>query len=177
MRCLPLWKRALRVTPAMPGRDQVRPRRASGALSALVFCGLLIGCKPDSAVRENAAAGGGSKTAAALPAGVPIDAATAGSITGVVTLTGKAPERTRIDMSQDPVCSMTGGENDAEQYVVSGGKLANVYVYVKRGPEAAMKAATRRTSLRSSVAGRWSFATRIPRCITSTPCRRLRATR
>ncbi len=41
-------------------------------------------------------------------------------------------------MSQDPVCSATGGENLAEQYVVHDGNLANVYVYVKNGPPAAM---------------------------------------
>ena len=50
-----------------------------------------------------------------------------------VNFSGKAPERLKIDMSQDPVCSITGGENLAEQYVVHGGKLANVYVYIKEG--------------------------------------------
>ena len=40
----------------------------------------------------------------------------------------------------DPVCSITGGDNFAEQYVVHDGKLANVYVYIKSGPPAAMSA-------------------------------------
>jgi plastocyanin len=35
---------------------------------------------------------------------------------------------------------MTGGDNYSEQYVVKGGGLANVYVYVKSGPPAAMSA-------------------------------------
>jgi plastocyanin len=38
----------------------------------------------------------------------------------------------------DPVCSMMGGDNYSEQYVVKDGKLANVYVYLKGGPAAAM---------------------------------------
>ena len=46
----------------------------------------------------------------------------------------------KIDMSMDPVCSMMGGDNFAEQYVVHDGKLANVYVYIKSGPPAAMSA-------------------------------------
>jgi plastocyanin len=69
--------------------------------------------------------------------GVPIDPATTGAIDGMVHFTGKPPERLKIDMSQDPACSATGGENFAEQYVVHDGGFANVYVYVKSGPEAA----------------------------------------
>jgi plastocyanin len=57
-----------------------------------------------------------------------------------VRFVGKAPLRVKIDMSQDPVCSMMGGDNFAEQYVVKDGRLANVYVYVKSGPAAAMSA-------------------------------------
>ncbi len=41
-------------------------------------------------------------------------------------------------MSMDPVCSITDGDNYSEQFVVHDGKLANVYVYVKDGPAAAM---------------------------------------
>ena len=48
-------------------------------------------------------------------------------------------------MSMDPVCSITGGDNFAEQYVVKDGKLANVYVYIKSGPPAAMSAPARQT--------------------------------
>jgi plastocyanin len=46
----------------------------------------------------------------------------------------------KIDMSMDPVCSITAGDNFAEQYVAHDGKLANVYVYIKSGPPAAMSA-------------------------------------
>lgn len=67
------------------------------------------------------------------PAAQPVDPAVAGTISGVVHFTGKAPERLHIDMSADPACAMSGGENLTEQYVVSKGGLANVFVYVKSG--------------------------------------------
>ena len=61
-----------------------------------------------------------------------LDPATLGTVSGTVHFAGKAPQRVKIDMSMDPVCSMMGGDNFAEQFVVQDGKLANVYVYVKR---------------------------------------------
>ncbi len=103
---------------------------------------MLTGCKPDAALKRGEAIDGGTKaTATSMPSGSPVDPATAGTLAGVVGFSGKQPERLQIDMSQDPVCSMTGGQNEAEQYVVKNGKLANVYVYVKSGPAAAMNAA------------------------------------
>lgn len=62
-----------------------------------------------------------------------IDPATAGNISGVVHFSGKAPERIKIDMSADPACAMSDTPNYTEQFVVSDGKLANVFVYVKSG--------------------------------------------
>ena len=108
---------------------------------ALAATALLAGCKPDPAVRSNANLHGDATPGSRVENGVPVDPATAGSVSGTVHFTGKAPDRIRIDMSQDPVCSMTGGDNLSEQYIVSGGKLANVYLYVKSGPPAAMNAA------------------------------------
>jgi plastocyanin len=64
------------------------------------------------------------------------DPATLGSVSGVVRFAGKAPEPVRIDTSMDPACSAVGSGNVfSEQYVMHDGKLANVYVYVKSGPE------------------------------------------
>jgi plastocyanin len=103
---------------------------------------MLAGCKPDDAIKRGAVIDNGTKpNVPAPPKGPTADVSTTGTIHGTVNFTGKAPERLRIDMSQDPVCSITGGENLAEQYVVHGGKLANVYVYVKDGPGTAMNAA------------------------------------
>ena len=63
----------------------------------------------------------------------PVPVANAGSITGTIHFTGKLPARVKIDMSMDPACSMLAPENDAEQYIVANGKLANVYLYIKAG--------------------------------------------
>jgi Carboxypeptidase regulatory-like domain len=97
--------------------------------SGLALAGL-AGCK-----HGNDAEG----RAAAAPA-VPLDPATLGAVSGTVRLLGKTPERVKIDMTMDPVCSLMGGDNFAEQYIVKDGKLANVYLYVKSGPPAAMSA-------------------------------------
>ena len=115
----------------------------SVAVTSIALAGILLtGCKPDAALKRGEAIDGGTKpTTAALPAGSPVDPASAGTVTGEVSFSGKQPERLPIDMSQDPVCAMTGGQNEAEQYVIKNGKLANVYVYVKSGPAAAMNAA------------------------------------
>src|SRR5208282_1959549 len=66
----------------------------------------------------------------AAPAATPIDPATTASISGTVSLDGTAPKAAKIDMTQDPACK---GMNMAETVVVAGGKLDNVFVYVKDG--------------------------------------------
>jgi plastocyanin len=67
---------------------------------------------------------------AAAPAATPIDPATAATVSGTVKFDGAAPKAAKIDMSQDPACK---GMNEAENVVVDGGNLANVFVYVKDG--------------------------------------------
>jgi plastocyanin len=91
------------------------------------------------------ACGGGSDTsksaetaapAAAAGGGPKVDAATAGSIKGTVTLDGMAPKNEAIKMNADPVClTQAKGPQAQETYMVGGdGKsLANVFVYVKDG--------------------------------------------
>ncbi len=108
-------------------------------LMAAVVLGGVVGCKSGDAVKQ------GPEAVVAKPAGPPpptvqLDPATLGSVSGTIHFSGKAPAPVRIDMSMDPVCSMLGGDNFAEQYVVHDGKLANVYVYLKSGPPAAMLA-------------------------------------
>ena len=71
-----------------------------------------------------------SAPAATAPAPTPIDPATAATVTGTVKFDGAAPKAAKIDMSQDPNCQ---GSNTAENIVVAGGDLANVFVYVKDG--------------------------------------------
>lgn len=63
-----------------------------------------------------------------------IDPATAGTVSGTISFSGKAPERISIDMAQDPACGIaTQQPNMTEQYVVRDGKMANVYVYIEDG--------------------------------------------
>src|SRR6476661_9602002 len=67
---------------------------------------------------------------AAAPASTPIDPATAATVVGTVKFEGAAPKPAKIDMSQDSNCA---GSNTAENIVVSGGHLENVFIYVKEG--------------------------------------------
>ena len=93
----------------------------------------LCGCKPDTGIKKGETVGSGAAVAtAAAPS------PDAGSVTGTIRFSGKAPARTRIDMSMDPACGMAPGENDAEQYIVANGKLANVYLYIKTGAPSSM---------------------------------------
>src|SRR5258708_7071709 len=87
---------------------------------------LLAGCGKKEPAEEQPAA----PSPAAAPAATPIDPATAASISGTVKFDGAAPKPAKIDMSQDPNCA---GSNTAENIVVSGGHLENVFIYVKEG--------------------------------------------
>jgi len=94
------------------------------ALSALL---LTAACNKNTEQSNNTMA---EKQAAPAPAATPIDPSTVATITGSVKFDGAAPKPSKIDMSQDPACK---GANEAENIVVSGGDLANVFVYVKDG--------------------------------------------
>jgi plastocyanin len=99
---------------------------------------LISGCKTDSAthqteVIDKAATPAGAAPASSVPVGNSV-------ITGSVSFTGTAPAKREIDTSMDPACAMRSpGPVYTEQYVVDHGKLANVFVYVKSGPPAAMQ--------------------------------------
>lgn len=93
------------------------------------------------------ACGGGNETsnrsaepsapAAGVPAaGMKVDASTAGSVTGTVTLDGMAPKNEPVRMNADPVCVKEAkGPQFQESYVVGddGKSLGNAFVYVKDG--------------------------------------------
>ena len=80
--------------------------------------------------KENTEQSSNAPAETAAPAATPIDPATVATINGTVKFDGTAPKPSKIDMSQDPGCK---GTNEAENTVVSGGDLANVFVYVKDG--------------------------------------------
>ncbi len=104
-------------------------RKALYGPLALLLLGMATGCKSKSASSSATERGAAHYDAAPAPA-------TTGSVTGVVSLTGPAPAKVVIDMSQDPACTFAG-ENDAEQIVSDHGHLANVYIYVKGAPRLA----------------------------------------
>ncbi len=97
---------------------------ASLALALMVACG-----------------GGGedvsAPAASAAPAAPAFDPATAGAVTGTVTLAGDAPEMSTIQMAADPNCARLHSEAVTNEFVVvgEGGTLANAFVYVKSGIE------------------------------------------
>ena len=95
------------------------------SFSALLAIALLAGCGKKETAEEQPAS---APTAA--PAATPIDPATAATVSGTVKFDGAAPKAAKIDMSQDANCQ---GGNTAENVVVSGGHLENVFVYVKEG--------------------------------------------
>jgi len=69
---------------------------------------------------------------------IPIDPATVATIHGVVSFTGTPPEAKPLDMSQDPACIWGAPKSEpgmSEGYVVAGGHVANVFIYVKSGLE------------------------------------------
>jgi hypothetical protein len=57
-----------------------------------------------------------------------------GTITGKVSFDGTPPPPKKIDMSQDANCASAPGEKTTDDLVVTDGKLANVFVYIKGGP-------------------------------------------
>jgi plastocyanin len=82
------------------------------------------------------ACGGGSEPAPApapaAPATNPVDPATAGSITGSIKFEGKPPAAEPINLSSDDYCVKQGAKT-TRTYVVDGGGLQNVFVYIKDG--------------------------------------------
>lgn len=118
-------------------------QRRSWWIEAIVtgcLLAVLTGCKPSPAVKQGQVVDNGRKqqASAAPRATAPLDRSILGRVTGTVQFAGTAPARVKIDMSMDPACSQTGAENDSEQYIVQDSRLANVYIYVKSGPPAAM---------------------------------------
>jgi plastocyanin len=92
---------------------------------ALVACGSGAGAPGEAGAAKKSAA---TKT---------VDAATAGSISGRVTLTGTPPNMRAIDMSAEPSCAKSYSSPIISPMVVadSHGDLANAVVYIKSGVE------------------------------------------
>ena len=65
-----------------------------------------------------------------------------GTVTGVIAFNGAAPAPTKIDASADAVCGQRNPNLMTEDTVVTDGKLANVFVYIKDGTMADGKKVT-----------------------------------
>jgi plastocyanin len=111
----------------------------------------LSGCKADSASQHAESMGKVSDRPAAPPtisptANVGPDASTpqgpTGNVSGTVSFAGTPPKFPAIDTAMDPACSLGKATSTlpVEQIQVTKGKLANVFVFVKSGPPAAMQA-------------------------------------
>lgn len=59
-----------------------------------------------------------------------------GSVTGAIAYTGTPPAPKKIDTSADPACGAKNPNLATEDNVVTNGKLANVFVYIKDGTTA-----------------------------------------
>ena len=84
-----------------------------------------------------AAACGGGTTEQTPPAPAvtanPVDPATAGRVSGSITLEGTAPAPQPIRMDSDPYCVKAGGGTTQTHVTGRDGTLQNVFVYVKDG--------------------------------------------
>lgn len=56
-----------------------------------------------------------------------------GTITGVVSYTGAAPEAKKIDTAADPACTSKSPNLMTEEWAVKDGKVANTFVYISDG--------------------------------------------
>jgi plastocyanin len=97
------------------------------SLSILLGLALLMACTKKQNTEESAEP---AASAASATVATPIDPTTAANISGTVSFVGVAPKGAKIDMSQDTACK---GTNTAENVVVEGNNLSNVFVYVKEG--------------------------------------------
>jgi plastocyanin len=114
------------ISPFFDPRSSAFIRGKISFCSALISLILLWGCSKSQPAPESSSASSSAKTVT-----ISIDAATAGTISGVVSLKGQPPKMKPLDMTADPGCPT--GPQPAEVVGAKGGKLANVFVYVKEG--------------------------------------------
>ena len=107
----------------------LRPGSSSGALwyfaAAVTLAVAMMSCGGKGQPSETAAP--------ANPAAKPVDAATAGTVTGSIKLDGTAPKPRNINMAAEPNCATQHSTPAQTEDVVpgDGGTLQNVVVYLK----------------------------------------------
>ena len=110
----------------------VRLRRALALLLSVTLLSFALACGGDDDDLAEEEEEGGAEVAAAAykPSG------NEGTLAGVVNLNGTAPERRAISMDADNACAANNPNPLSEDAVVNGGKVQNVFVYVKDGKTA-----------------------------------------
>lgn len=94
------------------------------ALSLLALGSACGGGKETNSISNSNGGGGGD-------AG-PYNGAT-GTISGVIAYNGTAPAAKKIDTTADPACGKANPNLTTDDTIVTDGKLANVFVYIKEG--------------------------------------------
>lgn len=108
----------------------MRAKRIGCWIVLTLALSLMAGCSKKEETASEEAGAGESAAAVYQPTG------DEGTITGSVSFEGAAPATRKISMDQDAVCSAAHpGGGVPEDFVITDGKLANVFVYVKSGAE------------------------------------------
>lgn len=109
-----------------------RARFLVALFAALCLLTFSLSCGKNADDEEDAAEGGNDDSAEV--ALTPYKSGgQEGSIAGTISFTGAPPAPKPISMEQDPVCASSNPNAAAEDLVVNGDKLQNVFIYIKDG--------------------------------------------
>jgi len=109
-----------------------RARFLVALLAAFCLLAFAVACSR-SADDETDAADGGDDSAEVASLTPYKPSGQEGSIAGTINFSGAAPAPKGISMDADPVCASSSPDAQAEDLVVNGDKLQNVFVYIKEG--------------------------------------------
>lgn len=109
-----------------------RARFLAALFAALCLLSLAAACSR-SADDEDDAAGGGDDAGEAVALTPYKPTGQEGSVAGAVSFAGASPAKKGISMDADPVCASSNSDPHAEDIVINGDKVANVFVYIKEG--------------------------------------------
>ena len=109
-----------------------RARFLVALFAALCLLAASSACSRSNDDEEDAEGGGGdSAEVASLTPYKP--SGQEGTIAGTISFAGAAPAKKGISMDADPVCASSNPDPHAEDVVINGDKLQNVFVYIKDG--------------------------------------------
>ena len=97
-------------------------------IAAISLTSLASSCKPSGDTGEGGDGGEKPEAGKAYTA-----KGNEGTISGVVSYNGTAPEAKKIDTSADAACTSKSPDLRTEEWVIKDGKVANSYVYIKDG--------------------------------------------